>query len=134
MSCKTCGAPGPFYASNKATCVECVKARTRAHRAANLDSARQYDRARAPLPHRRKNAQRVLALWRKSNPERRAAHIAVGNAVRNGRLVPLPCFVCGMLAEAHHPDYSAPLAVSWLCKLHHEQTHAEHDARKGVVT
>ena len=62
--------------------------------------------------------------WKEKHPERRAAQIAVGNAVRDGRLVPLPCFECGKKAEAHHPNYDAPLDVIWLCPTHHKQAHA----------
>jgi hypothetical protein len=66
----------------------------------------------------------AVKKWCKSNPVRRAAQIALGNAVRAGKVAPLPCFVCGDKAEAHHPDYSAPLDVVWLCSSHHKQTHA----------
>ena len=57
-------------------------------------------------------------------PERNKARIAVNNAVRDGRLMRQPCFICGEKAEAHHPDYSRPLDVVWLCDSHHKQTHA----------
>jgi hypothetical protein len=68
--------------------------------------------------------ERVLGIkrrWAERNPEKRAAHIAVGNAVRDGRLVKLPCEVCGAKAQAHHDDYSKPLEVRWLCPPHHAE-------------
>jgi hypothetical protein len=35
-------------------------------------------------------------------------------------LVPQPCEVCGATkVEKHHPDYSKPLEVRWLCREHH---------------
>lgn len=58
---------------------------------------------------------------------RAKARIALGNAVRDGKLIAWPvCAVpdCCKRAEAHHPDYSAPLAVAWLCRAHHRQAHA----------
>lgn len=56
----------------------------------------------------------------------RAAHKAVSNAIRDGKLTPLPCQVCGIQeVEAHHPDYSRPLDVVWLCRHHHSQIHKE---------
>lgn len=51
-------------------------------------------------------------------------------AVRNGTLVRLPCSVCGnKKSEAHHADYSKPLEIAWLCRIHHMELH-----RKPKVT
>lgn len=105
-------------------CKECTKADTRANRAANADYYRAYDMARANLPHRIDKAKLIAARWREQHPERRAAQIAVGNALRAGRLQPMPCWICGGVAEAHHPDYSSQLDVIWLCPAHHKQAHA----------
>jgi hypothetical protein len=104
-------------------CKECAKRDVRAHRAAN-DSVREYDRQRASLPHRVALRQRVVTNWKLAHPERRAAHLAVQYAIRAGRMEPLPCWVCGAKAEAHHPDYASPLDVVWLCPPHHKQLHA----------
>lgn len=57
------------------------------------------------------------------NPEKHAAHIAVRNAIRDGRLTRQPCEKCGAKAEAHHDDYSQPLSVRWLCDFHHKEHH-----------
>lgn len=63
--------------------------------------------------------------YREAFPDRRNAHVVLNNAVRKGAVIRLPCFVCGCeKTEAHHPDYSAPLDVVWLCSSHHKQTHA----------
>jgi hypothetical protein len=43
---------------------------------------------------------------------------------RRGRLVPQPCQVCGGVAQKHHPDYSRPLDVVWLCRSCHLEVHA----------
>lgn len=38
--------------------------------------------------------------------------------------IPLePCEVCGEKAGRHHPNYSEPLKVRFLCPLHHKQVH-----------
>jgi hypothetical protein len=105
-------------------CKECTKRDVHQHRAGNLDMLREYDRRRASLPHRVALRARVVSEWKAAHPERRAAHVALGNAVRAGRIARLPCLVCGERAEAHHPDYSRPLDVVWLCPAHHAQTHA----------
>lgn len=45
--------------------------------------------------------------------------------IRRGRLNREPCSVCGVEpAQAHHPDYSQPRLVVWLCKQHHREHHA----------
>jgi ribosomal protein S27AE len=59
------------------------------------------------------------------NPKRFSAMQAVQTAVRNGSLLRKPCEVCGEgKSEAHHDDYTKPLNVRWLCRLHHVATHA----------
>ena len=56
------------------------------------------------------------------------AHAAVARAIKTGDLVKEPCQVCGSPeSEAHHPDYSSPLDVMWLCSLHHNRLHREID-------
>lgn len=145
MKCQACMRsldPSDFYVSNRARCKECVKASVRENRLNNIDHYRSFDRGRANLPHRvdaRLKYQQTDAFrishavstkrWVVANAIRRQAHFAVSNAIRDKRLAPQPCFVCGEKADAHHPDYSAPLAVSWLCRPHHAQLHAEHRDR-----
>ena len=140
MYCKTCKAEkaaSEFYVSNQSRCKECTKAATRKNRLERIDYYREYDKARASMPHRvsaRAEYQQTRAFaqshsaaarrWTAKHPERRAANYLLGNAVRDGRVEKLPCFVCGADAEAHHPDYSQPLAVVWLCPAHHKQAHA----------
>lgn len=118
-------------------CKECTKADANKHRQENLERVRAYDRMRGSMPHRvaaRKEYSKTEAFakshtasakrWKESHPERRKANIIVGNAVRDGRLNPQPCWCCGTKAQAHHPDYSRPLDVVWLCGQHHKQAHA----------
>lgn len=108
-------------------CIECTKKDVAQHRLTNLERVRAYDRARASAPHRVSLRQLVQARYRIEHPERRAAHVALGNAVRAGRVVPWPiCAIpeCDCKPQAHHPDYSRPLDVVWLCDAHHKQAHA----------
>ncbi len=45
-------------------------------------------------------------------------------AIALGLLVRRPCVRCGAAkSEAHHPDYSKPLEVVWLCGCCHRQEH-----------
>lgn len=60
------------------------------------------------------------------HPVEEAARRAVRAAVESGRLVRQPCEKCGAeIAQAHHDDYSKPLDVRWLCRLHHDEHHRE---------
>lgn len=67
----------------------------------------------------------AVMRYRARHPERVAAHRAVLNAKRRGRLKPKPCEVCGSTEaiEAHHDDYQKPLVVRWLCRKHHRAHH-----------
>lgn len=131
-----------FYRHEKMTdgrlnkCIDCTKADVRRNRQKNLEHYRQFDRNRASKPDRvaaRKEYQQTpegkmaSARARKKyavvHAIRRKAQIAVGSAIRRGRLKRQPCFMCGEKAQAHHPDYSRPLDVTWLCHEHHKQVH-----------
>ena len=67
------------------------------------------------------------AKWQAAHPEKRRAHKAVERAIAVGGLVRKPCERCGSTfrIEAHHDDYSQPLAVMWLCRTHHIERHRE---------
>jgi hypothetical protein len=77
------------------------------------DIARQFGVARTEVYHVR-------------YPERRAAGIAVRDAVAKGLLTrPKRCERCNRQRKihGHHPDYSKPLEVEWLCVHCHGLTH-----------
>lgn len=126
-----------------AACKACHRANVKANRHARAEHYREYERSRAVLPHRvemrkeyaatpegRKRSSAAKRRYIESNPVKRAAHIAVGNAVRDGRIHPKPCEVCGSArAEAHHDDYSKPLDVRWLCATHHAEWHRHNTAK-----
>jgi hypothetical protein len=144
--CSKCLAQKPldaFYAHPRSAegrsskCKECTKADVRANRTANLQHYREFDRLRASMPHRvaaqkeyakteQGKARHRQAILRNldRHPERKRATEVVNYALRAGRLLKTACEVCGeRKVEAHHPDYSRPLMVVWLCKAHHVATH-----------
>ena len=77
------------------------------------------------IERKRANTRRGQATYRAKSTswQKIRARWRLQNAIRRGRLERLPCEVCGAKAQAHHDDYSKPLDVRWLCKLHHEQVH-----------
>lgn len=59
--------------------------------------------------------------------QKRRAHYAVDQAIRDGEMDRMPCMIHGCKEEdsdAHHPDYRFPLLVVWLCRKHHAREHA----------
>lgn len=148
--CFKCGMDKPleaFYAHPKMAdgrlgkCKECTRADVKSNREIRKDYYQLYDRKRASIPKRvaaresyrmtdayKEAHRKALKKWDANNRERRKAQIAVSNAVRDGRLVKQLCHVCGDAnVEAHHPDYSRPLDVVWLCVGRHSQLHTEHN-------
>ena len=144
-TCKCCGIEKEleqFYAHSKMSdgrlneCKDCSKLRINKKRKENAEHYKEYEKKRANLPHRiaareayaktekgKAAIKRAHKKYIELNPLRRAAHIAVTNALRDGKLQRLPCFECGDIAEAHHPDYGRPLDVIWLCVKHHKEVH-----------
>ena len=139
-------------------CKQCTKDDTVKNYAANKDYYKNYDRLRAMLPHRVEMRKRYAATpngrkiidecrnrysespegkekiresrlkWVSNNAEKRAAHIKKGNAVRDGKILPVSvCSKCGVdgRIEAHHPDYTKPLDVVWLCRSCHLAEHGK---------
>jgi hypothetical protein len=44
--------------------------------------------------------------------------------VKRGKLVKQPCQICGdERSQAHHPDYTKPHKVDWVCRQCHLQIH-----------
>lgn len=104
-------------------CKECTKKDVRENRAARREQYSEYERSRFHDPSRKEKVSGYMKRHRERNPEKYAARIAVGNAVRDGRLTRLPCEECGATdrVQAHHEDYSRPLDVRWLCFKHHRE-------------
>jgi ribosome-binding protein aMBF1 (putative translation factor) len=72
-----------------------------------------------------------------SLPEKVRARQLVQRAVKTGRLVrPDACERCGTegWVEAHHPDYTKPLDVEWLCGDCHRSEHQAPPTRRKELT
>jgi len=124
-------------------CKECIKARVRQHRVENLDKVKEYDKKRALQPHRvqarkeyaktekgKQSHQKSIMKYRQRYPMVRAAHVLVGNAIRDGRLIVSDqCSVCGSQdnVHAHHDDYTKPFDVRVLCAKCHTEWHRHNE-------
>ena len=137
--CKVCGITDDslFYSSIATYCKEHWKEKVKANRNENADYYKAFDRNRANLPHRveaRESYQKTIAFkeshekanekYRETHPKKKYAQGAISRAVKKGIVIKTACFVCGSeKVEAHHPDYSSPLDVIWMCDKHHKETH-----------
>lgn len=102
----------------------------------NKDKIRSYFKkwyAKGYKKYYKENKSKISSLrneWRNRTKDRyelqNNARVEVRLAIDSGRLVKLPCAVCGSSkSEAHHEDYLKPLEVIWLCKTHHFELHSK---------
>lgn len=106
-------------------CKECTKSDTRRHRATS-DRPRQYDKERyIKNDDRKKKIADGVKRRNKAEPHKCKARYSLTNAVRDGRVKkPCHCSKCGEKhhrIEGHHPDYSKPFDVIWMCPLCHRR-------------
>ena len=105
-------------------CKECTKNDVNKHRQENLEKIRTYDKMRSSMPHRVSSRRQITKAYSAKFHGRKRANAMLRAAVIKGEIKAHPCFVCGLKAVAHHPDYDRPLDVVWLCQSHHKQAHA----------
>lgn len=151
--CNLCGElkyASEFYAHKQSKdglqgkCKECAKSVSKRNRVEKADYYKKYDAwrfkndPRVKSRHKRylgtekgiDSMRKSQYLWINNNPDKRAAHVILGNAVRDGRILkPDHCSKCGEFQpsrniHAHHNDYSKPLDVVWLCVQCHVDTHS----------
>jgi hypothetical protein len=107
-------------------CRTCTKSDVSQNYRRNREHYASYEQQRFKLPERKRDVRRYAQKRAELRPERTRAAYLTSNAIRDGRLVRQPCEVCGSEAvEAHHDDYSKPLAVRWLCRKHHLEHHGK---------
>ena len=107
-------------------CKECTKQDVAANYQARRQQYAEYERERYQRPERRRKTVEYHRKGVLRNPEKATARNAISNAIRDGRLQRKPCEVCGAAkSEGHHPDYSKPLEVMWLCRTHHLEQHGK---------
>ncbi len=58
--------------------------------------------------------------------KKHAAKTRIWYATQSKKIKKLPCCVCGKeKTDGHHKDYDKPLKVTWLCRKHHKELHAQ---------
>jgi hypothetical protein len=130
--CSCCGSEKPLELfqvrkaskyGRTASCKTCLSARDKERDSAEIaDARRAYQHGKG-----RSKAMEAKRRYIERNPKKRAAHIAVGNAIRDGKLSKQPCEICGECdVVAHHDNYKLKLSVRWLCDHHHKAHHSEH--------
>jgi len=101
----------------------------------DYEKRRASSRAYLSTERGKEAVQKARQSYAARYPERRAAHVALGNALRDGRVTrPTACDACGSggRRHGHHDDYTKPLKVRWLCVPCHTEAH--HGARAVIVT
>ena len=91
-----------------------------ANREKILEQQKEYIRANPDVADRRGRT------WTKNHPEKRRAHWYLNYAIWKGKLTkPEVCPRCGGsgIIDGHHPDYSKPLEVEFLCRPCHLNEH-----------
>jgi hypothetical protein len=99
--------------------------------------------ARRKTPEAREKMRLLVNNWNEKNKEkvcesrkrakrkyteRNIARLKIMNEIRRGRMKrPQNCEICmkECKPDAHHPDYTMPLKVNWLCKICHAQKHGK---------
>lgn len=131
-------------------CKDCTKRDVRENRNRRADYYREYERMRFQRDeHRRERNSEYQKtpegkmsisisrkMYIKRSPEKRAAHIILGSAVRRGDITkPDKCSRCGCKPtksrnlHGHHHDYYKPLDVEWLCVWCHAEEHWPNEFR-----
>jgi hypothetical protein len=132
-------------------CIDCYRDwhREYQHKWRNTDAGRKIQQAvyrrwadknrdklyESRKAYRRKNKKKIREYHRKyyrtyrKQPEemvKDAARRMLAAGIAMGWVKREPCERCGHVkSQGHHPDYSKPLVVTWLCAKHHKQYHAE---------
>jgi hypothetical protein len=111
-------------------CRPCYRIAVRTNRQKKVDYYRAYDRERYATDAERHarvdeyGRQRRLRWPRVLILQREKARRWVNAAIAKGRMIRGACEVCGApKADGHHEDYSKPLVVRWLCRVHHAKIH-----------
>lgn len=142
--CKVCGEVKDLNTTNfytdpesvagwHKTCRDCLRQIVRLSQRKNYDPERSREMGK--LRTARGGHVKYNREVRQKFPEKYKARYLLKGAVARGEIKKLPCEVCGVeKSEAHHPDYSKPYDVKWLCKKHHALIHRKETPLEAKLT
>ena len=97
----------------------------------SVEEKRAYWRAQ----HKRLYTRAVEDRIRANDQVSKSRRNAFTRAVQKGLVKSMPCIICGdECTVGHHASYDEQdmLNVTWLCRFHHAQVHAEHRAYENA--
>jgi arginine utilization protein RocB len=107
-------------------CKDCAKKEAKKNYQNNRDRYQKYEQKRFKNPERKAKLLIYQRRRRAKNKVKDWARQVTARAVKSGKIVKLPCQVCGDInSEAHHTDYTDPYNVQWLCFKHHREAHGQ---------
>lgn len=115
-----------------AVCKDCNKELARLRYHANKQKSREkaqdyYTKNKELVKERQKQrSQKYGKKWYADNREKHLARAYLHYYVKKGTVrKPTKCEDClqEVRVEGHHPDYTKPLQVNWLCRKCHESRH-----------
>ena len=89
-------------------------------------------KARDPEDDRKRRALQQRKHYA-NNQEKCKARYILRHAINYHKTLKREDCHCGKIGEAHHPDYSKPLEVEWLCRKHHMEKHRKTYVETGSV-
>jgi hypothetical protein len=121
--CKDCGKK--LDGTHKTYCKKCFNVRWLIYRDKNITKRREADKLRHRLKRLNHKGYKTLEYrkYRKNNPEAVKAQAVLNRYIKTGKIKRSSCEVCGASKNihGHHPDYSKPLEVIWLCPVCHKK-------------
>jgi hypothetical protein len=106
-------------------CKECTKKDVREWYGKTFDERREYERKRTQTENRKNQRLKNQKRYRSKYPTKARAVASANKRINQkedcefrwtGKCSP-------GIVHKHHPDYSKPLEVRWLCALHHKMVH-----------
>lgn len=131
FKCKEMKTACEFYAHSEMAdgtlnkCKTCTKRDVAENYRKNIHQYVAYEKERFQRPERKQKLKEYQTNRRRNSPMKARANHKTSWAISSGKITKEPCNVCGTTnkVEAHHEDYSKPLAITWLCRKHHLEVH-----------